>query len=517
MSDAMENQLRDTVRQLGSTLGTTIKDQLGEEWLQRIETIRKSGRKSNQGDQEATQQLQALFSELENEQLLTIARAFTQFLNLANIVEQEHNSNAHIEDPMEKLLARLQDMDFSQESFAETLAKLDIDLVLTAHPTEVYRRTFIHKYSELTQCVKQLRDDNLSAVQRKSVELRIADLITQAWHSEEVRAVRPTPVDEAQWGFAVIENSLWEAVPDFIRELDGKLAAQFGQRLPLDATPVHFSSWMGGDRDGNPNVTAKVTQKVLLLARKRAARLFADDIERLVVELSMTDCDDYIRGIVGEEALEPYRALLRPVWDQLILTRDGIASHLDGFPVDQEDWIQSDEEILAPLMACYNSLHACGMSNVADSLLLDTIRRAHCFGVHLLRLDVRQDSERHANVFGELTRHLGIGDYNQWTEADKQAFLLHELNSKRPLFPTNWQPSDEVKEVIDTCKVIAQNNREAFGIYIISMASLPSDVMAVQLLLQEMNVSWPMPVAPLFETLDDLNNAPKSHDRPAGY
>ncbi len=509
MSDAMENQLRDTVRQLGSTLGTTIKDQLGEEWLQRIETIRKSGRKSNQGDQEATQQLQALFSELENEQLLTIARAFTQFLNLANIVEQEHNSNAQIEDPMEKLLARLQDMDFSQESFAETVAKLDIDLVLTAHPTEVYRRTFIHKYSELTQCVKQLRDDNLSAVQRNSVELRIADLITQAWHSEEVRAVRPTPVDEAQWGFAVIENSLWEAVPDFIRELDSKLFAQFGQRLPLDATPVHFSSWMGGDRDGNPNVTAKVTQKVLLLARKRAARLFADDIERLVVELSMTDCDDYVRSIVGEEALEPYRALLRPVWDQLILTRDGIASHLEGFPVDQDDWIQSDQEILAPLMACYNSLHACGMSNVADSLLLDTIRRAHCFGVHLLRLDVRQDSERHANVFGELTRHLGIGDYNQWTEADKQAFLLHELNSKRPLFPTNWQPSDEVKEVIDTCKVIAQNNREAFGIYIISMASLPSDVMAVQLLLQEMNVSWPMPVAPLFETLDDLNNAPK--------
>lgn len=509
MSDVMENQLRETVRQLGSTLGTTIKDQLGDAWLERIETIRKAGRKSNQGEQEATAQLQALFSELGNEQLLTVARAFTQFLNLANIVEQEHNSNAQIDDPMETLLARLEQMDFAHDSFAKTVAKLDIDLVLTAHPTEVYRRTFIHKYSELTQCVKQLRDEHLSAVQRTSLELRIADLITQAWHSEEVRAVRPTPVDEAQWGFAVIESSLWQAVPDFIRELDGKLKAQFGQGLPLNASPVHFSSWMGGDRDGNPNVTAKVTQRVLLLARKRAARLFADDIERLVVELSMSDCDDYVRSLVGEETLEPYRALLRPVWEQLILTRDGIASHLDGFVVDQDDWIKSDEEILAPLMACYNSLHACGMSNVADSLLLDSIRRAHCFGVHLLRLDVRQDSERHANVFGELTRHLGLGDYNQWTEADKQAFLLHELNSKRPLFPNNWQPSAEVKEVIDTCKVIAQNHREAFGIYIISMASLPSDVMAVQLLLREMNVDWAMPVAPLFETLDDLNNAPK--------
>lgn len=509
MSDVMENQLKDTVRELGKKLGTTIKDQLGEEWLERIETIRKSGRQSNKGEPEATQKIQAIFSELENDQLLTVARAFTQFLNLANIAEQESNSHAQVADPMEALLTRLKDMDFSSDSFADTVAKLDIELVLTAHPTEVYRRTFIHKYSELNQCVTGLRDDTLNAVQRNSLELRIADLITQAWHSEEVRAVRPTPVDEAQWGFAVIENSLWEAVPDFIRELDGKLKVQFGQGLPLNATPVHFGSWMGGDRDGNPNVTANVTQKVLLLARKRAARLFADDIERLVVELSMSDCDDNIRAIVGDDALEPYRALLRPVWDNLVLTRDGIEDFMDGLPVDQEDWVSSDDEILAPLMACYESLNACGMGNIADSLLLDTIRRAHCFGVHLLRLDVRQDSERHANVFGEVTRYLGLGDYNQWSETDKQAFLLRELSSKRPLFPVCWQPSDEVQEVIDTCRVIAQNNSEAFGIYIISMASLPSDVLAVKLLLQEMNVSWPMPVAPLFETLDDLNNAPK--------
>lgn len=508
MSDVVENQLRDTVRELGIKLGTTIKDQLGDEWLERIETIRKSGRKSNQGDLDATQQIQGIFSELENDQLLTVARAFTQFLNLANIAEQESNSHAVVEDPMEALLTRLSDMDISQDSFAQTIAKLDIDLVLTAHPTEVYRRTLIHKYSELNQCVSGLRDDTLSAVQRNSLELRIADLITQAWHSEEVRAVRPTPVDEAQWGFAVIENSLWEAVPDFIRELDDKLKTQFDQGFPLNASPVHFSSWMGGDRDGNPNVTATVTQRVLLLARKRAARLFAKDIERLVVELSMSDCDDKIRSLVGEDSLEPYRALLRPVYDQLIATRDGIGDFIDGLPVDQEEWISSNSEILAPLMACYDSLNACGMGNIADSLLLDTIRRAHCFGVHLLRLDVRQDSERHANVFGEVTRYLGLGDYNHWNEADKQAFLLRELGSKRPLFPVCWEPSADVKEVIETCKVIAENNEEAFGIYIISMASLPSDVLAVKLLLQEMNVSWSMPVAPLFETLDDLNNAP---------
>jgi phosphoenolpyruvate carboxylase len=120
---------------------------------------------------------------------------------------------------------------------------------------------------------------------------------------------------------------------------------------------------------------------------------------------------------------------------------------------------------------------------------------------------IRQDSDRHSDVFSELTRYLGIGDYSEWSEQDKQAFLLRELNSKRPLIPRNWQPSDEVKEVLASCQVVAQQNQEALGIYIISMARKPSDVLAVHLLLQESGICWPMPVAPLFETLDDLNNA----------
>ncbi|MBE1300848.1 MAG: phosphoenolpyruvate carboxylase [Alteromonadaceae bacterium] len=509
MSGQMDDQLKSSVRYLGSKLGETIKAQLGDEWLERIEQVRKAGKRSNQGEQDATELMASMFAQLSDSDLLVMARAFTQFLNLANIAEQEFNAHQQTDDSVEKLFEHLDEMDLAEDDFAEALKKLEIDLVLTAHPTEVYRRTFIHKYSELNDCVKHLRNDSLNSVQRNSLELRIADLITQSWHSEEVRAVRPTPVDEATWGFSVIESSLWEAVPDFIRELSTKVENKFGVGLPLDAKPVHFSSWMGGDRDGNPFVTAKVTQRVLLLARKRAARLFADDIEKLVVELSMSDCDDKVREAVGADSREPYRDLLRPLWETLVGTRDGITDYLDGLPVDQSQWIQDDQELLVPLMACYDSLNQCGMQNVANSLLLDVIRRAHCFGVNLLQLDVRQDSERHAEVFGELTRYLGLGDYMQWSETDKQAFLQRELSSKRPLFPSNWQPSADVQEVIDTCKVIAQNNPSAFGIYIISMASLPSDVMAVQLLLQEMNVSWPMPVAPLFETLDDLNNAPE--------
>ncbi len=501
-------QLRDTVRQLGATLGATIKHQLGEEWLERIEHIRKSGRAANKGNTESSAALQQLFSELSDKDLLVIGRAFAQFLNLGNIAEQEYNSATHIDVSLDTLFEHIERANLNQQSVQTAVNDLNIDLVLTAHPTEVTRRTLIHKHSELAKCLTQLHQASLDEHQRRTLQARIADLIAQAWHTEEIRTIRPTPVDEARWGFSVIENSLWDAVPEFLRDFATRLNADYDLPLPLDAKPVQFSSWMGGDRDGNPFVTSKVTEQVLLLARKRAAKLFAIDIDKLQVELSMSECNTALREAVGD-ALEPYRGLLRPLVNKLRLTRDDIDRYLNtGAAANRNAWIATQEELIEPLMLCYNSLVDSGLQIVADGLLTDTIRRAHCFGVHLLKLDVRQDSQRHADVFSELTRHLGLGDYNQWSEADKQAFLLRELGSKRPLIPRKWSPNDDVQEVLDTATTIANHSRHGFGIYIISMASEPSDVLAVQLLLQEMGVDWPMPVAPLFETLDDLNQSP---------
>ncbi len=506
MSQILDSQLTGTVRNLGAVLGDTIRDQLGEQWLERIEAVRIDGRKAFQGDDQAAKNVKKLISQLKNDELLTVGRAFSQFLNLANIAEQEFNSNNDSDDPLDTLFQHLDQAGIQADTFEKALQQLNIELVLTAHPTEVTRRTLIHKHSELAKCLSSVHAQDISPLQRDKVETRIAELISQAWHTEEIRTVRPTPVDEARWGFSVIENSLWEAVPDFIRELDKRFVDKFNLSIPLDVSPVKFGSWMGGDRDGNPFVTSKVTEQVLLLARKRAAKLFAKDIDILQVELSMSDCDDPLRAQVGD-VLEPYRALLRPLLSKLTKTQDGIIDKLNGLTVDSSQWVNDKEQLLAPLMACHRSLQACGMSVIAQGHLLNTIRRVHCFGVHLLKLDVRQDSERHADVFSELTRYLGLGDYGQWNEDDKQAFLLKELSSKRPLFPTQWQPSADVQEVIDTCKVIAKNAKDGFGIYIISMASLPSDVLSVNLLLKELGVTWPMPVAPLFETLDDLNAA----------
>lgn len=497
MEQDLISQLKDTIKYLGSTLGETIEAELGSEWLQRIETIRHDGRKSSKGDAASTKALADTFAALDNESLLTVGRAFAQFLNLANIAEQEFNTVAMKENSLSNYLAKIQPS--AGESIETAIKRLNIDLVLTAHPTEVTRRTNIHKHSQLAKQLLKLHSSEISASEQRKVKSRIGDLIAQAWHTEEIRSVRPTPVDEARWGFSVIENSLWAAVPDFLREMDDYLFTNYQYHLPIDAKPVQFSSWMGGDRDGNPFVTAKVTQEVLLRARRRAAKLFLQDFNQLFTELSVNKCNAELREKIGE-AREPYRELLKPIINKLEITLEGRK--------DTSKWIQNNDELLKPLTLCYRSLCETGMQVIADGLLLDTIRRAYAFGSNLLKLDIRQDSQRHADVFSELTRYLGLGDYNQWTEDDKQSFLLRELVSKRPLIPSQWQPSEEVQEVLDTCRVIAKNDKAGFGIYIISMASSPSDVLAVQLLLKESGVTWPMPVAPLFETLDDLNNSP---------
>lgn len=507
MATFSDANLQQRIRDLGAILGDTIAQELGAPWLDKIEQVRLAGRRSALGEKAATTKLIELFQQLDDDSLLVLARAFSQFLNLANLAEQEAISSKVRADVLDQLFAKLKQKSISADSVLAALDKLNIDLVLTAHPTEVVRRTLIHKYSELTDCLSLLDHQKFSPWQRQQLTNRIAVLIAQAWHTDEIRTARPTPVDEAKWGLAVIENSLWHAVPEFLRELEAKLQQEFGISLPIDRVPVQLNSWMGGDRDGNPFVTAKVTQQVLWHARLRAAELFARDIEELAAELSMSECNAELRALVGQ-CKEPYRALLRPLEQLFRQSQSSIeqclTKHNGGV---KTPFVVSQQQLLEPLLLCYTSLQQSGLTIVAEDKLLDTIRRAYCFGVHLLKVDIRQDSSRHAQVFSELTQYLDIGDYQTWSESQKQTFLLQELNSKRPLIPYQWQCSDEVQEVLDTCKVIASNDADAFGIYIISMASSPSDVLAVTLLLEEMGVTWPMPVAPLFETLADLDNS----------
>ncbi|WP_299310557.1 phosphoenolpyruvate carboxylase [uncultured Halomonas sp.] len=520
MSHDLHESLRDNVRILGDSLGRTIADDLGGGFVDKIETIRGFAKRGRQGDGSSQRELIDYLRGLPDQDLLPVTRAFNQFLNLANIAEQHYRARfRRVEDyrpgsqpVLSELLARARQAGNTPRKLVETLAGMRVELVLTAHPTEVIRRTLIQKYDAIDDCLSAIESSPDYPERGARAKGRLEELISQAWHTDEIRHERPTPVDEAKWGFAVIENSLWQAVPDFHRDLDNLLLESAGERLPLDAAPIRFASWMGGDRDGNPNVTSRVTREVLLLGRWMAADLYLRDLEQLKAELSMWKANSALKAEVGEVA-EPYRELLRRLLARVEATRDWAKACLDGKPFDGGPIIESRDQLFAPLLTCYRSLCDVGLDTIANGALLDTLRRVAVFGVTLTKLDIRQEASRHAQVMEELTDGLGLGHYRDWSEEQRQAFLLEELASRRPLIPRRWECSTESREVIDTFRVIASEQAEALGTYIISMAGQPSDVLTVALLMKEVGGDVKLPIAPLFETLDDLNHAGDVIDR----
>ena len=508
----IDARLREDVHLLGELLGNTIREQYGDTFLDKIEQIRKGAKADRRGSVDA--ELSASLNQLSEDELLPVARAFNQFLNLANIAEQYqliHRREESQPQPFEarvlpELLARLRAEGHGAEALARQLGRLEIELVLTAHPTEVARRTLIQKYDAIAAQLAAQDHRDLTSAERAQIHERLQRLIAEAWHTEEIRRTRPTPVDEAKWGFAVIEHSLWQAIPNYLRKADQALHAATGLRLPLEAAPIRFASWMGGDRDGNPNVTAAVTREVLLLARWMAADLYLRDVDQLAAELSMQHASEALRAQAGDSA-EPYRAVLKQLRERLRATRNWAHASLTVATPPGADVLQNNRELLDPLELCYHSLHECGMGVIADGPLLDCLRRAVTFGLFLVRLDVRQDSTRHTAAMTEITDYLGLGRFEDWNEEQRISFLLEELNNRRPLLPAHFKPSADTAEVLATCREVAAAPAASLGSYVISMAGAASDVLAVQLLLKEAGVLRPMRVVPLFETLADLDNA----------
>ncbi len=520
MTEDIQLPLRNDVRLLGEILGDTIREQVGEDIYLKVEEIRSLAKQARQ-DQDWKPLLEVM-NGLDNAQLVPVARAFTHFLNYANIAEQHHrvrcrrNLQHELRVKAEvgsiaELLPRLQKAGTPATLIHQTIASMNIELVLTAHPTEVTRRTLLRKYHDIAEILRRLDNHDLPPRERDAQINRLRRRIIAGWHTDEIRRHQPTPIDEAKWGFATIESTLWEALPEFLRNLDKQLLEHTGERLPLSATPLRFASWMGGDRDGNPNVTAEITEEVLLLARWEAAHLFARDVDALREDLSMGDCNAALRARVGTHP-EPYRELLREVRQRLRNTRSWAEAKLKGGSFEGSIYLD-DQELLEPLQLIYQSLLDCHMQAIAEGDLINIIRRVACFGLTLLRLDIRQESTRHADVINEITEFLQLGSYNAWSEDKKQQFLLAELQNRRPLIPADFPASEEAAEVLRSFKVLSEQPASALGAYIISMATHASDVLAVRLLQKECGCKKPQRIVPLFETLDDLEGAAETMNR----
>ena len=250
--------LRSNVSMLGHLLGNTIKDAHGDALLEKVETIRKLSKSALSGNQSDRESLIEEIKSLPDEQLTPVAHAFNQFLNLTNMAEQYHTISRHCDahvcepDAINNLFSKLSQNDISKLDTAQAVRDLNIELVLTAHPTEITRRTMINKLVKINKCLSKLELNDLSAKERQKTERRLEQLIAQGWHSDTIRQQRPTPLDEAKWGFAVVESSLWEAVPDFLREMDGRLKDYLGEGLPIQGLCDRLHRSDQGRRVGGP-------------------------------------------------------------------------------------------------------------------------------------------------------------------------------------------------------------------------------------------------------------------------
>jgi phosphoenolpyruvate carboxylase len=454
-----------------------------------------------------------------------VARSFAHFLNLANIAEQHHRMRrrrAYQRDPhgrpqqgsIEETLPRLVAGGLAPETVYQAIQNLRIELVITAHPTEIMRRTLQHKYWRIAHALGDLDRPDLTPVEKDALIDTIRREITAAWETEEVRRERPSPLDEVRSALAVFEETLWDSLPEYARSLDRTLRDVTGRELPLEAAPIRFGSWIGGDRDGNPAVTPEVTFRACLMARWTALSLYSKEVEALRFELSMSDATPELRARAGG-AYEPYRAVLRTLQQRLEATMRHLerllTTGLEPPPAHAHDGplLETLEDFAEPLRLCYHSLCASNNTVIAQGRLADVLRRVAAFGLTLVRLDVRQEAERHTEAIDAITRHRGLGSYESWNEERRIDFLLNVLTHDTRLSPASLPASavnDRVADLLATFRMIATINPESLGAYVITKAGRASDVLAVELLQREAGVHPPLRVVPLFETARDLRS-----------
>ncbi len=514
--------LREDVKYLGDTLGKVIATQEGSKFFDLVENVRKLSKvnKKNPNQKKLNSKVIAAIKKINPQNTFKLTRAFSHFMNFINLAElvdasrslnqyennkkKSNKQNLFIEEIFEDLFRK---KDISKNKIYNLAKNLNIGIVLTAHPTEVKRRTLIQKHHRIIEILEQRELLKNFPSKLKTLDKELFDELTVIWNTDDLKRVRPSPFDEARWGLAIIEDSLWDTVPKVYRKLNSIFIKNMGKNLPKNFNPIVFGSWMGGDRDGNPNVTADVTRKVILLSRWEAAKLYEKALTKIIRSYSMKKCSKKIQKKVGK-SFEPYRVFLRPLRDKIRLTHRSIEQHLvNKKPLNHKELISSREEILKPLRVVRESLEQNQNENIASGELLDLMRRAKCFGINLARLDIRQESSRHSQLINEFVKKRYNKSYLKFSEDKRIEFLKEQILSKKNQINDLQIRNKENKEVWSTFKILADEPSESLGAYVISMTTSASDILSVLFLQKEAKIKDKLRVVPLFETLDDLINS----------
>ena len=540
-----EQPLVDDVRLLGRILGDVIREQEGASayaLTERVRTLSVACRRD--ADRVAEKSLKKLLKNLTGEQTVSVIRAFTYFSHLANLAEDRHQIRQRAideraghaqEGSMETAMARIRAAGISAKSVAKTLEHCYLSPVLTAHPTEVQRTSILDAERDIAQLLVQRDDvkrnaianDALAPKELEANEAQLRARVTQLWQTRLLRSSRLTVADE-------IENALSYYETTFLNEIPRIYAAL---ELELKGNPVHsflrMGQWIGGDRDGNPNVNAQTLELALRRQSEVALHHYLAEIHRLGGELSVSallvDCSPEMRALAASSPdssehrrEEPYRRALTGVYARLAAT----LKHLTGkesaqAAVAAAQRYLSAGEFIADLRVMETSLRTNHGAALVNLRLHPLIRAAEVFGFHLATVDLRQSSDRHEQVVAELLTVARIEHgYAALDEMSKCALLLKLLNDARPLRVVSAIYSADLQSEIAIFEG-ALNIREQYGAqairhYIISHTETVSDLLEVLVLQKEVGLMRgtldagaiaDLIVVPLFETIEDLRNA----------
>ncbi len=530
--------LHDDIGLLGGLLGDVIQAQAPANAFVLEERARTLGKALRSGDETGAEQLAALVADLSIEEMTALVRAFTSYFGLVNLAEDNERVRrirarerkdlpAPRRGSLREAIGIIAARGTGADSLQELLAQAEIRLVVTAHPTEARRRTTVAKLARVFAAIRQLDDREVEPEELARARAQLASTIQELWSSDEIRAVSPTALDEVRAGLVYFHSTLLEVVPRLYRELEDAVEDEYPGADIVVPPLLSFGSWIGGDRDGNPNVTSAVTLQALGLMRRMALDFLAQRLGRLAERVSVSSVvtgraqllepalqagaerfPQLASELARRNPAEPYRQFFALARERLRATGTGEA---EGYA--------DAAELLADLRLAERALRAQRADWIAAGDLHDVIRQVEVFGFHIAKLDIREHATRHRQAVGDLFARLGDQDnYQGLDEARRQSLLAQALADPATLSradPASVSPT--ARELIGTFTMLRDalsgGYRGALGSYIISGAAAPSDVLEVLLLMKEAGLAAvpgdqaTLPIAPLFEFGPSLRDA----------
>ena len=528
--------MREDIRLLGAILGDTVREQNGEEVFDLVERARVESFRVRRSEIDRTE-LARMFDGIDIHQAIPVIRAFSHFALLANVAEDIHRERrraVHVaagEPPQDSSLAatylKLDSAELDSTTVADALTGALVSPVITAHPTETRRRTVFDTQHRITELMRLRMHGHTRTEDGRDVNRELRRHILMLWQTALIRLSRLKIQDEIETGLRYYQAAFFEVIPQVNAEVRSALQARWPDAHILEEPMLRPGSWIGGDRDGNPNVTADVVRLATGRASYTALEHYFAEIIALEQELSMSarlvKVSDELEALAAKchelaRADEPYRRALRVIHGRLTATA---AEILDSQPEHELDLglerYLTPAELRADLDVVDRSLRSYGSGVLADDRLARLREAVHVFGFHLSGLDMRQNSDVHEEVVAELLAWAGVHpDYRSLPEPDRVELLAAELATRRPLTKDDAALSELARKELDIVAAAARAvhlfGPQAIPNYIISMCQSVSDMLEAAIILKEAGLLdasgdepyAPVGIVPLFETIDDL-------------